>query len=99
MPAVLHPAIRRLLLTGLPALLVMSVVVTTIWGEHGLLRRMHLERELRGANDTLASIERENQRLLRELSTMSDDPVVLERVAADELQWATPGTVLYRFDE
>jgi len=98
-PAVLHPAIRRLLLTGFPALLVASVVATTIWGEHGLLKRLELERELHDANDRLARIERDNQRLLRELATMHTDPVVLERVAADEIQYAQPGTVLFKFDE
>lgn len=95
----LHPALRRLLLTGFPALLVASVVVTTIWGEHGLLRRLDLERELHDANDRLARIERDNQRLLRELATMHADPVVMERVAADEIQYAKPGTVLFRFDD
>jgi len=78
---------------------VASVVVTTIWGRHGLLERLELERELSHANAHLAAIERDNQRLQLDLHQMDEDPVVLERIAADELTWAKPGTVLYRFED
>jgi cell division protein FtsB len=96
----LYPSLsRRLLLTGLPALLVALVVVSTVWGEHGLVRRYQLHKQLEHANDRLAATERENQRLLRELTIMDEDPVVLERIVADELAWGPEGSVLYRFQE
>jgi len=75
------------------------VVLSTVWGEHGLVRRYQLQRQLEQANERLATTERENQRLLRELSTMDEDPVVLERIVADELAWGREGSVLYRFEE
>lgn len=95
----LHPLLRRLLLTGIPALLVASVAFSTIWGEHGLLRHLQLERELAHANAHLAAVERHNQRLELEIHQMDEDPVVIERIAADELTWAEPGSILYRFDD
>lgn len=93
----LPPLTRRLLFAGLPTLLIATVAVTTIWGEHGLLQRHALERRLEAANVELATVERENQRLLRELSLMERDPVVLERVVAEELGRAREGSTLYRF--
>ncbi len=90
---------RRLLLTGLPTLVAVCLVGASVWGDHGLLRRHELKQELHTATARLARVERDNQRLLRELSLMERDPVVLERVAADELRWAREGTILFRFDD
>ena len=83
----------------LPTLIIATVVASTIWGEFGLLPRYELQVQLGRANDRVAAVERENQRLLREVTLMERDPAVLERVVAEELSWGTEGAVIYRFDE
>ena len=90
---------HRILLTVLPALVIIAAVVVAIWGDNGALRREELMGELRQANGELSELQRENQRLLRELHTLEEDPVAAERAVAEELGWATEGTVLYRFDD
>lgn len=87
----------RTLLVLLPAVLMVSVGVSTIWGESGLLARHQLERELVEANAELAAIERENQRLIRELRLMDEDPAVLERLVAEELGWGRADATIIRF--
>lgn len=72
--------------------------MSTIWGDHGLLRRMELRQELRDDHRALAELQRDNARLYRELKLMERDPVVVERLVAEELQWAREGTVIYTFD-
>jgi len=89
---------QRALLALLPALVIASLAASAIWGESGLLARHELRADLDKANHTLAATERENQRLLRELRLMESDPVLLERVVAEELSWAREGDTLYRFD-
>lgn len=93
------PAWPRVLLALLPAIVMASVGASTIWGESGLLARRQLERELVEANAELAAIERDNQRLLRELRLMDEDPVVLERMVAEELGWGAEGATIIRFVE
>jgi cell division protein FtsB len=89
----------RLLLAVVPALVIGAVAVSTLWGENGLYARHDLQAELVDAHAELGKIERENQRMLRELRMLERDPVVIERAVADELQWAREGTTLYRFDD
>jgi cell division protein FtsB len=87
------------LLAVLPAFVIGAVVLSAIWGDNGLIRRLELREELERANVELRQTQRDNTRLLRELRLLEDDPIATERVIAEELEWATDGTTLYRFDE
>jgi len=91
------PFAHRLLLTLIPAFVLGLVVLSTVWGENGLTAQAALHAQLADANAQLASVERENQRLLHELDLMEKDPVVLERMVADELEWAREDATIYRF--
>jgi cell division protein FtsB len=92
-------AVHRLLLTLIPAMLIASVALSTIWGNNGLIARHQLEQQLQADTRDLASIDRENQRLLTEIGRMDRDPQVLERVVAEELSYGRKGAVIYRFDD
>jgi cell division protein FtsB len=94
----MSPVVQRLMYTLLPVLLIGAVFVSTLWGEHGVMARHRLRARLADANAELASIERENQRLILELKGMDRDPVVLERAIADEIAWGQAGAVIYRFE-
>ena len=91
--------LHRVLLVVVPLAITVTVVVSTIWSDHGLLARHQLQVELVHAQAELAEVERENQRLLREIRVMERDPVVLERLVADELRWGREGDVIYDFGE
>ena len=90
--------LQRVLLALLPAMILASIAASAVWGESGLLARHVLRGRLDRAGGDLTALDRENQRLLRDLSVMEEDPVVLERIIAEELGWAREGTTLYRFD-
>lgn len=90
--------LRRVLLALLPAMITVAVAVSAIWSDGGLVARQRLAVEVADANAELATVERENQRLLRQLHLMDADPVVLERMVADELGWGRQGATLYRFE-
>lgn len=89
---------QRVVLALLPAALLCAIAASAVWGENGLLERHRLRSELRSANANLAEVERENQRLLRDLGTGQRDPVVQERLVAEELGWGQANATLYRFD-
>ena len=91
--------LQRIVFAVLPALVILTVVASAVWGDNGLVVRHQMKKDLRAANADLAQIERENQRLLRELTISDRDPVVLERMVADELGWGHGDATLYRFDD
>lgn len=98
-PALRPSLARRLFLTVIPAMIVVSVAASTIWGVNGLVVRAHLQQDQRTASHRLATMDRENQRLLRDLELMHSDPVVIERIVAEELGWGRSDAVLYRFED
>jgi cell division protein FtsB len=86
------------LLSLLPATLLVGVAVSAIWGDSGLLARRKLEVRLASANLVVAELDSDNQRILHLLSSMDRDPLVLERMVAEELGWAREGSTVYRFE-
>jgi cell division protein FtsB len=87
------------LLSLLPALVLVSIAVSAVWGDGGLLARHELKARLERDKASLAALERANQRLVSELVWLEKDPVLLERAVAEELGWAREGTTLYRFED
>lgn len=83
----------------LPTTVIAMVGAAAVWGENGLVERHRLEAELVQANAELATLERENQRLLRQLKVGAEDPIAVERLVAEELGWGTPSATLYRFED
>jgi len=93
------PLFQRFALAVLPALIIGSVALFAVWGDNGLFARHRLAQEMRQANAELAALERQNQALVRELHVADQDPMVLERMVAEELGWAREGSVIYRFED
>jgi cell division protein FtsB len=91
--------LKRLVMSVIPALILASIVASTIWGGSGLKARANLRRELVEANGRLAALDQENAKLLRDLSMLEKDPYALERAVAEEISYGRPGTTIYRFDQ
>lgn len=89
---------RRLFFAVIPALIMVLVGLSTVFGSEGLIRHQDLQEQVQAAKDDLAEVERQNQVLIYDLSTMERDPVAVERAVADELGYAKEGSTLYRFD-
>ena len=90
--------LHRIVLAILPALLLAGILVAAVFGDNGMNVRWRLGQDLRVHNEALASVERDNQRLLRELNLADRDPVIIERMVAEELGWGQEGATLYRFE-
>ena len=89
--------LQRFVLVLLPVTVLLSVVLSTIWGHNGFLTRYQLRQELAHANSQLAIIERSNQRYVRQLKLMEKDPLILERMVAEELARGRTDTVIFQF--
>lgn len=62
----------------------------TVWG---------LEREKADLAEEWAAVERENDRMLREIRALRADPKAYERLAADRHGVAPEGAVIYAFED
>ncbi len=89
---------RRLVMTIVPFVLMGSVVLMAIFGDHGLVRRHELRAQISETEIRLAEIERENAALRRQIRSMDKDRIGVQRLAAQELLVAPPGSTIYRFE-
>ena len=89
---------HRFLLAVIPGVTLVALAVFIIWGDKGLVRHMELKMELVEANERLAEVQRENQRILRKLKAMESDDRLLERIAGEELNMGVKGARIIRFE-
>ncbi len=89
---------RRLLLTLVPAVVVVALIHATIMGENGLLRRHRMQVDLERAERRLTAVQEENARLEREVRQLRTDETTVRRAVAEELVLVPPGSVVYRFE-
>ncbi|MEO0605236.1 MAG: septum formation initiator family protein [Myxococcota bacterium] len=94
-----HPILSTLFLRIAPASVLIAFTTAAIWGRDGLETRDQLRDRLHAAQAELARLDTENQRLLRRLRVLDRSPEARERLVADELHLARPGTTVIRFDD
>jgi cell division protein FtsB len=90
---------RRLLLTLLPAGVVLGLIHATVMGDGGLMRRHHMQEDLARAQRKLVAVQAENARLEREVRQLGNDEATVRRAVAEELLLVPHDSVIYRFDE
>lgn len=89
---------KSLLVRGIPAVVIVVLTVAVLRGDGGLFRYWELQEASHEARGEWAALERRNTELLFELRQLQADPIQMERLVAEELGYAQPGAVLYRFD-
>lgn len=90
--------IRRLVMSVVPFSLTGFVVLMAIFGDHGLVRAQALRHELVETEKVNASLEVENEEMRREIELLETEEKGLQRLAAEELLMARPGSTIYRFE-
>jgi len=91
------PLLTTVVFRILPASILVALTAAAIWGRDGLETRDLLRDRFDASQAELARLDRENQRLLRDLRVLDRSPEARERMVADELQLARPGTTIIRF--
>lgn len=89
---------RRILLTLVPAGVVVALIHATILGDNGLVRRHRMQVDLERAQRKLAVVQEENARLEREVRQLQTDETTIRRAIGEELRLVPDGSVLYRFE-
>lgn len=93
----LSPA--RVLLSLLPAVVIVITAASALFGDGGLLVHAQLRQRRDALNAEIVALSKVNACLLREISVLRSDPEAMRREAADTLGRAEPGAILYSFDD
>jgi cell division protein FtsB len=89
--------LQRLLLTVVPAFLVVGLVYAAIAGDDGLYRRHRMQVDLERVQRRLVAVEAENARLAREVGQLRGDEATVRGAIAEELLLVPEGSTVYRF--
>lgn len=89
--------VRRLLLNVLPVVVVVSMLYFAIVGSNGVMARYRMQQDLAREKRHLEEVQAQDARLRREVSALQNDPLTLERAAAEDLQLVPEGSTVYRF--
>ena len=87
---------KRILLFIVGFLLILGLL--TFFGEKGILRMMHLQKELAKIQEDNRQIETENQKLKEEVRRLKVEKRVIEEIARKELGMVKEGEVIYQVD-
>lgn len=86
---------RRMYL--IPSMAVVFILYCTVFGERGLLRIYHLNKESQEVVLRLNSIKTENMKLVREVDALKNDRRYLESIARHDFGMVRKNEVIYQF--
>jgi len=80
-----------------PILAVTFILYFTIFGERGLLRIYHLNKEKQVVQQRLETIKNENLKLVREVDALKNDRRYLESIARRDFGLVRKNEIIYQF--
>jgi cell division protein FtsB len=83
----------------IPAIAVIFILYFTVFGERGLLRIYHLNKEKKEVQSRLDSIKGENMKLVREVDALKNDRRYLESIARRDFGMVRKNEVIYQFPQ
>lgn len=81
----------------IPILAVSFILYFTIFGERGLLRIYHLNKEKQDVQLRLETIKGENLKLVREVDALKNDRRYLESIARRDFGMVRKNEIIYQF--
>ena len=81
----------------IPILAVTFILYFTIFGERGLLRIYHLNKEQQDVRLRLEALKGENLKLVREVDALKDDRRYLESIARRDFGMVRKNEIIYQF--
>jgi cell division protein FtsB len=81
----------------IPAGAILFILFFTIFGERGLLRIYHLNREMKEVTARIEELKAENDRLRREVEALRSDRRYLEGIARRNFGMVRKNEIIYQF--
>lgn len=81
----------------IPAACITFILYFTVFGERGLLRIYHLNREKKEIQQRVDTIRTDNLRLVREIDALKNDRRYLESIARRDFGLVRQNEIIYQF--
>lgn len=81
----------------IPAGFILFILFFTVFGERGVLRIYHLNREKQEIQKKVDELKTENERLKREIEALLNDRRYLESIARRDFGLVRPNRTIYQF--
>ena len=81
----------------LPMLAVTFILYFTVFGDRGLLRIYHLNKEKQEVQQRLETLKGENLKLVREVDALKNDRRYLESIARRDFGMVRKNEIIYQF--
>ena len=79
---------------GVFSLLTVAMLLLAVFNDKGALQVHAQSEKLAAIENEIATIDSENKRLAVEIQSLNSDPVVIEKLAREELKLVKPGEVV-----
>jgi len=83
----------------IPILAVTFILYFTIFGERGLLRIYHLNKEKQDVEQRLETLKGDNLKLVREVDALKNDRRYLESIARRDFGMVRKNEIIYQFPQ
>lgn len=81
----------------IPAGFILFILFFTVFGERGLLRIFHLNKDRQALQKKADQLRAENDRMKREVEALKSDRRYLESIARKDFGLVRPNEVIYQF--
>jgi cell division protein FtsB len=81
----------------IPAGFILFILFFTVFGERGLLRIYHLNKDQRELQKKAEGLKSENEKLKKEIEALKGDRRFLESIARRDFGLVRPNEVIYQF--
>jgi cell division protein FtsB len=81
----------------IPAGFILFILFFTVFGERGLLRIYHLNKDRKELQKKAETLKMENENLRREIEALKTDRRYLESIARKDFGLVRPNEIIYRF--
>lgn len=75
------------------------LALTAVFREDGIIKARRLNKKIEALKSEIGNLKKENERLIREVYALKNDPSYIEKIAREDLGLVKPGEIVFEFVE
>jgi len=91
-----NPSFFRRNLRTILGLAILALTIHDVFGPHGFLAMRRTQQEIKQFSAEMQKLDKENQELSDEVTSLKTDPRLIERIAREDMGLAKPGELIFK---
>jgi cell division protein FtsB len=91
-----NPSFFRRNLRTILGLAILALTIHDVFGPHGFLAMRRTQQEIKQFSAEMQRLDKENQELSDQVTSLKTDPRMIERIAREEMGLAKPGELIFK---